>query len=236
MEILLSLEAFLSQHNLKGLRHLFDCIESNVRGLKALGVASSSYSGLLSSILINKLPAELRLVIGRQLGDEEWEFEAVMTIFEKELSARERSVGVATTSMLIPRNKPGRQPPPTATTLVNGSPSVICVYCNQPHLTESCDKVKTSEDRRQILRDSGRCFLCLCHHHLSRDCRSHQKCPKCKGRHHVSLCTSTDPAESQNRVQSTSQGHQNPLPYMLKFVLQYYYKQLSYLPGVTLLQ
>ena len=56
MEILLNVEAVSSQYNLKALRHLLDIIESNVRGLRALGVPSSSYGGLLSSVLINKLP------------------------------------------------------------------------------------------------------------------------------------------------------------------------------------
>ena len=45
MDLLLNLEAVTSQHNLKGLRHLFDMVESNVRGLRALGVPSSSYGG-----------------------------------------------------------------------------------------------------------------------------------------------------------------------------------------------
>ena len=102
MEILLALEAVLSPHNLKGLRHLYDSIESNVRGLKALGVPSSTYGGLLSSILINELPPELRLTISRELGDEEWEFEAVRKVFEQELSARERSAGVAATPSPTP--------------------------------------------------------------------------------------------------------------------------------------
>ena len=84
-------------HDLKSLRHLF---ESNVRGLKALGVASSTYVGLMSSVLINKLPAELRLIISRELGDGEWEFEALMVLFETELSARERSAGVAAEKMI----------------------------------------------------------------------------------------------------------------------------------------
>ena len=38
-----------------------------MRGLRALGVPSSSYGGLLSSILISKLPPELCLIISREL-------------------------------------------------------------------------------------------------------------------------------------------------------------------------
>ena len=59
MDLLLNLEAVSSQHNLRGLRQLFDIVESNVRGLRALGVPASSYGGLLSSILVSKLPTGL---------------------------------------------------------------------------------------------------------------------------------------------------------------------------------
>ena len=59
MDLLLNLKAVSSQHNLRGLRQLFDVVESNVRGLRAFGIPASSYGGLLSSILVSKLPIEL---------------------------------------------------------------------------------------------------------------------------------------------------------------------------------
>ena len=48
-----------SAHNLKGLRRLYDDVESHVRRLKALGVTSESYGSLLSSVLLSKLPQDL---------------------------------------------------------------------------------------------------------------------------------------------------------------------------------
>ena len=45
MDLLLHLEPVTSQHNLKGPRQIFDVVESNVRGLRALGVPASSYGG-----------------------------------------------------------------------------------------------------------------------------------------------------------------------------------------------
>ena len=44
-------------------------------------------------------------------------------------------------------------------------------------------------ERKRILKTSGRCFVCLKKHHISRDCRSTLKCSKCNGRHHVSICS-----------------------------------------------
>ena len=54
MEILLNLEAVTSSHNLRALRHLYE-----VRSLKSLGVDTTSYDSVLSSVLLNKLPSDL---------------------------------------------------------------------------------------------------------------------------------------------------------------------------------
>ena len=67
MEILLNLDSVTSHHNMRSLRKLHDTVESNVRSLKSLGVPRESYGGLLSSILMIKLPQEFRLVITREV-------------------------------------------------------------------------------------------------------------------------------------------------------------------------
>ena len=47
MDILLNVEAVMSQHNLKGLRHLYDRVESHVHSLKSLGVWNSALVSLV---------------------------------------------------------------------------------------------------------------------------------------------------------------------------------------------
>jgi len=69
MDLLLNIEAVTSQHHLKGLRHLVDTVEIHVRGLKALDVTSESYGSLLMSVLLSKLPQELRLLLSRKVGE-----------------------------------------------------------------------------------------------------------------------------------------------------------------------
>lgn len=71
MDLLLHLEPVTSQHNLKKLRQLFDAVDSNVRGLRALRVPASSYGGLLSSIHVSHLPPGLRLNVSRALSEDE---------------------------------------------------------------------------------------------------------------------------------------------------------------------
>ena len=75
MDVLLNLEAVSSQFNLKGIRHLHSLIETQVRSLKSLGVTPESYGTLLSSVLLNKLPQELRLIVSRKTADNEWDLD-----------------------------------------------------------------------------------------------------------------------------------------------------------------
>lgn len=65
MEALLSIAAVTTHHDVKGLRKLHDSVEAHVRGLRALGVLPDSYGGLLTSVLVNKLPPEVRLIVSR---------------------------------------------------------------------------------------------------------------------------------------------------------------------------
>ena len=64
MEILLGQSAVSGEHNLRGLRRLYNEVEANVRSLKALGVERDSYGTMLTSVLLTKLPPEIRLLIG----------------------------------------------------------------------------------------------------------------------------------------------------------------------------
>ena len=91
MDTLMSLEAVASQNNYKGLRQLYNLMESHVRGLHALGIPSSSFGTLLASVFMNKLPPELRLTGSREVVGDKWELDAVMKIVEKEIDARERA-------------------------------------------------------------------------------------------------------------------------------------------------
>ena len=52
-----------------------------------------------------------------------------------------------------------------------------------------CNNVTDVEARKLVLRNTGRCYLCLSKYHMSRDCWSGNRCPHCQGRHHVSICS-----------------------------------------------
>ena len=67
MDDLINMVPVYSNHDLRGLRQLYDLVEVHVRGLKALGVPSESYGSLLSSVLMNKVPREVRLIVSREV-------------------------------------------------------------------------------------------------------------------------------------------------------------------------
>ena len=66
MDILVNVSPVINEDTRK-LRKLYDTLESHVRSLKSLGLPSDSYGSLLSSITMNKLPQELRLIISREI-------------------------------------------------------------------------------------------------------------------------------------------------------------------------
>ena len=147
MDILLRLEPVTLVHDLKSLRHLLDTLESNVRGLRALGVETSSYGGLLSPILISRLPSELRLIVSRELKGEEWDLERVREIFQREVEARERTAIASPPQPWKPQ--PSRRPVPTALSLTTGTQAqVTCVYCGLSHPSDTCPTVRSPEERK----------------------------------------------------------------------------------------
>ena len=89
----MNIEPITFQQNLKGLRHLYDTVESQVRSLKALGVSADSYGSMLSSVFMNKLYEELRLIISRHVREDKWTLDAIINVTEGEIIARERAVG-----------------------------------------------------------------------------------------------------------------------------------------------
>ena len=209
MEGLLNMAPVTSNHDLRGLRRIYHLVEVHVRGLKALGVSSESYGNLLSSVLMNKIPQELRLIVSREIKQGDWELDPLLKALHQELEARERAMG-ATVSLPARRKDQYCNDPPTASALTSTShPSPTCTYCKQPHASNKCKTVTDVQARREILRKNGRCYVCLKKYHLSRDCPSQNKCFKCNGRHHISICTShtplTPPSDKSQSKEGTNQ-------------------------------
>lgn len=68
METLLNAEAVTTDNHLKELHNLYDTTESHIQSLKSLGVEAASYGAMLSSVLLTKLPPDLRLIVSRNVS------------------------------------------------------------------------------------------------------------------------------------------------------------------------
>ena len=61
----------------------------NWQGLKALGVDTTAYGTILASVLLTKLPPDLRLIVSCQLSSDNLDMNELLIPFEHELTARE---------------------------------------------------------------------------------------------------------------------------------------------------
>ena len=181
--------------NIQALRQLRDLIESQVKSLKSLGVSSSSYGSLLSSVVMSKLPQDLRLIITREVKNE-WDLDHILEVFRSELEARERANGnnihpTEQSLTKLPYNG-GRKgfPLPTDAALFATGSKPTCTYCRKDHASNTCKNVTRIAARKEILKKAGRCFVCLKPNHISKDCSSRIKCLKCGRQHHISICMS----------------------------------------------
>ena len=78
MESLLSINAVTCDTHLRDLRRLYDQSEANIRSLKALGVEPESYGAMLSSVLLNKLPPDLRLIVSRKISADDLDMDSLL--------------------------------------------------------------------------------------------------------------------------------------------------------------
>ena len=89
---------------------------------------SEAYGALLSSVLMSKLPAELKLIVSRQIGEEkEWNLVCVMKVIESEIRARERSSSMEGRD----GHRPTKEHSTAAALLTGESTPRSCCFCNQ---------------------------------------------------------------------------------------------------------
>ena len=202
MDSLLKLAPLGNTPDVRKLRATYDKIEAHVRGLQALDVPTKTYGSLLVPVLMTKIPEDIRLLVGREIKDGEWNLSEILRLLRNEVENRERCEGVnalgpkeKSYSPEDQRNNWKVEPPSAAGLFVENQSSnaTHCTFCKQQHPTASCHVVTNKMARKECLKKQGRCFICLRKSHLARDCRSKISCFKCSGRHHVSLCEMEPP-------------------------------------------
>lgn len=189
--------------DVEGLRRLYNQVETSVRNLKTLKVDTSSYGCLLVPLLNEKIPSEISIMLARKFKDDIWTLDEMIEIIQQELAAKERCTFETDGEFSLQNLQ------------INTSKEQRCVYCDKPHKSSQCFKVRDTKARKQVLLKERRCFVCLQKGHISKTCSSSYKCFKCQKRHNISLCdgekkmehlgtpateTQTTSADSNNNV------------------------------------
>ena len=200
-EALVKMPRVTTMNNVKDLRMIYDKVESSVPNLRTLGIEPLSYGSLLTPLLTEKLPDDLKLIISRKFKNEIWNLEDLLKYFKEELRVKENcltfSPGNLANQGTVHKSSETREkhlPVTTASALFSQSNShPVCVYCNQGHPSSQCSQITDIKARKPILRQKGPCFLCTKSGHLAKSCPSNYTCRKCSRKHHISLCESGKP-------------------------------------------
>ena len=135
-----------------------------------MGADPKTNGTVLVNLLLQKLPEEIQLIISRKLseshGDEDWKLPKLLEILKVEIEAREKCSAGKT----VPKRS-GMSGHATAAVLTTANTGKTnCTFCKGNHNTVECHVVTDVQEQKKNLRNTGRCFLCLCKAgHLARD-------------------------------------------------------------------
>ena len=90
MDVLVKLLKVVNMKDIDKLRKMYSPLETSVRNLTDLGVVITFYGTLLISIILDRVPIELKLLISRKFKNNVFDLDILTEIFKEELFARER--------------------------------------------------------------------------------------------------------------------------------------------------
>ena len=217
MSQLLDLLPCSNVENVKELRKLYDSIEFAIRNLETLGLDQKEYGPMLSPILLNKIPVEIKLIVSRTLEkNQKWDISKIMNTFMIELEAREKvstcyteegAYACSGASLHVNSSKfENQQKREFNEKDENQNSKLVCIFCRREHFFKNCDIIIDPEIRKTILEKENRCFICMKIGHRAQSCSKNIKCFNCDERHHVAVCTyksdSIDTSPSQQEEEN----------------------------------
>ena len=171
---ILDLETVWSISDVKVLRNLYDCVETQLRNLESLKMKPEEYGPMLIPVLMSKIPDELKLILSRE---RDWTLKNILEKMKLEIEAREKV------------KLRGDDASANFFTATNQNKRFECVYCGKTnHKSFQCRMITKPTSRKEVLMKQKRCFLCLKQGHSVRDCRSKMSCYTCNKKHHSSIC------------------------------------------------
>ena len=146
--------------------------------LKTLSVETDTHGSLLVPLINEKLPNDLKLLIARQFDSDVWSLSKMLEYLKKEIEAKERApLTCASYSRIRDQIYEGKYSLLTLTTHAEKEKfkkgQRPCIFCNLfDHSPRGCFKISDQKIKRNILKRSGRCFVCFETGHLTAKCSS----------------------------------------------------------------
>ena len=218
-------------HTVPSLRKFYDTTETYIRGLESLDQPESTYGSLLTPVMLQKLPPEVRQNITRTHGSQTWCLQDLMQCLQTEINVLDAGSPspptydstVSTAAFLTKSDSrdvrpPENHKPDPRRTGKDDEPAKkdkSCVYCKGSHPSVDCMKITDYSKRLEIVKQNHLCFNCLGKHKIS-DCKSRFKCKSCKKRHHTSLCNAkvdspAAPSKSNSTPHNAKENHASVL-------------------------
>ena len=162
MQVLATLSKVNSMKNITALRTLYNKIENSVASLKDCNVETDTYGNLLIGIIFERLPQELKVTISRSFKNNVWNLAQLLEVFKQELMVRETCSAVSVSGNQADTNDLVHT---TKTFQINSSNNrtheITCAFCEGKHSSSKCTNITEINQRKQILRQKERCFVCL---------------------------------------------------------------------------
>jgi len=174
-------------NSLASLRLFYDSVESYIWGLASLGKSKTSYSGLLVSMILDKLPINIQRNLAQEHSNMQLILSDLMATILKEIrvlecNPKKQTPRSSAASFIVP----SRDYSVKKQHLDNcdSKRKQQCVFWKGAHFAHNFDVVSDYQKRFEIVKDSS---LYHGHHKVTR-CPSKYRCRKCKKKHHTSLC------------------------------------------------
>ena len=176
----------------KGLRFVYDKIESNLRSLEAL--QQDINHDIFISIISSKIPKDIYLQMELQKGAKnKWSVKKLRELLNNYICATERAEELACSEEAERETGSSRtnikeRTLQTPQQNIKRKLFIICRFCDGNHWSDQCLEYPTLWDRKQHNNDS--CFRCLKRGHIAYKCIQNKSCFYCGRRNHHdrSLC------------------------------------------------
>ena len=138
LSLLMNIKPVTAINDIKKVRQVFDFVEVHVRNLHTLEIETDQYGALHVSIVISKLPSDIKLHVSREMPlNEGWDVTLLLHNLKKEIESRKMCSRLSGCSTDIVRSNDDTDnyddEPFTAATLHPGGrrEDISCTYCQR---------------------------------------------------------------------------------------------------------